>query len=97
MIKKDKAEILDEVWTEERVRSFLDLVPPTGINADFHALYTAYKCMRLDNFEEFVDFFAQAKRNFDATNQNGETVLDIIKQHRQGTDYAAALENGRSH
>lgn len=97
MQKKDKAEILDEVWTEERVRSFLDLIPPLGINADFHALYTAYKCMRLDNFEEFVDFFAQANRHFDATNQNGETVLDIIKQHRQGSDYATVLEQVRPH
>jgi hypothetical protein len=94
MQKKDKAEILDEVWTEERIKSFLDLVPPTGVDADFHSLHTAYKSMRLDNFEDFVSFFANAKRNFNATNQNNETVLDIIQQHRKGAEYKAVLLQG---
>ena len=91
MLKKDKAEVTDEVWTSERVKSFLDLIPPEDTNADFHALYTAYKSMRLDNFEEFLGYFTDAGRNFNAVNAAGETVAVIISQHKQGTPYGEAL------
>ena len=91
--KKDKEKVLDEVWTEERIKSFLDIIPPDGIDPDFHALNTAYKSMRLDDFETFVNFFISEKRNLKAKNPFGETVLDIIKQHRYGADYVNILEN----
>jgi hypothetical protein len=89
--KKDKEKVLDEVWTETHIKSFLDLVPPTGIDADFHALSTAYKAMRLNDFSLFVDMFAESKRNFSAKNASGQTVLDIIRQHRKGAGYAEIL------
>lgn len=92
MEKKDKVKILDEVWTEERVKKFLGLIPPEGVNADFHALYSAYTNMRIENFEEFVDFFAQTGRDFNATNKSGETVASIISKHRRGTPYLEALQ-----
>lgn len=92
MLKKDKEKVLGEVWSEDRVKGFLDAQAPTGTDADFHALNTAYKSMRLENFTQFLGFFADAKRNFNATNDNGETVLQIINQHRRGTEYAQALQ-----
>lgn len=92
MLKKDKQKVLDEVWTEERVNGFLDLEPPAGVDADFHVLNTAYKSMRLENFEQFLGFFAKAGRNVNATNEQGQTVLDIINSHRKGADYAKALQ-----
>ena len=91
MLKKDKEKVIDEVWTPDRVKSFLDLTPPEDINADFHALYTAYKSMRLDNFEEFLGYFSEAKRNFNATDPSGQKLSDIIAQHRLGAPYAEAL------
>ena len=59
MGKKDKEKVLDEVWTEERVHSFLDIQPPAGEDPDFHALLSAYRSMRLENFEQFLSFFHQ--------------------------------------
>lgn len=93
MQKKDKEKVLDDVWTEEHIKSFLDLIPPAGLDADFHALNTAYKSMRLDDFEIFAGFFAASGRNFNARNIDGERVIDIIKQHRNGAPYALILEN----
>lgn len=91
MEKKDKVKVLDEVWTPERIKSFLDLIPPTGTNADFHVLYSAYKSMRSEDFAILVNLFHQAGRDFSATNSDNLTVVDIIKQHRHGNDYAEVI------
>ena len=92
MLKKDKLKIEDEVWTEERIRKFLDILPPEGLSADFHSLHCAYTNMRIENFEEFLEMFAEAGRDFHATNKNGESVADIIAQHRRGAPYREALQ-----
>ena len=92
VLKKDKQKVLDEVWTEQRVKDFLQVKPAEDIEADFHVLLKAYQSMRLQNFEEFVGFFIAEQRNINATNPNGETVLSIVKQHSNSGEYAAVLE-----
>lgn len=91
--KKDKEKVLDEVWTVERIRSFLDVLPPEGVNADFHKLLKAYQQMRADDFEQFVNFFVEAKLDINAKDPHGNSVLQIIGEHRHGADYAKILKN----
>ena len=93
MQKKDKEKVLDEVWTTERVKDFLNLAIPQGENADFYLLHAAYKSMRLENFNEFLGFFSEAGKDLEAANKKGQSTLDIIKQHRKSVDYAASLES----
>lgn len=95
-MKKDKEKVLDEVWTEERIRSFLDQQPPKGVNADFHVLYTAYKSMRLEDFELFLEFFKTAGRDFDATDSSGNRLVTIAAQHRYGAAYAEAVNAAKA-
>jgi hypothetical protein len=90
--KKDKEVIVDEVWTEQRVRSFLDLTPPAEINPDFNVLYNAYKNMRADNFEQFLGFFSEAGRDFTARNADGKNLLDIMQPHKKAGEYIAAFQ-----
>lgn len=92
-LKKDKEKVLDEVWTEQRVKDFLEIKPAEDIEADFHVLLKAYQSMRLENFEEFVGFFVAEGRNINATNPKGESVLSIIKQHRNSSAYASILQS----
>ena len=91
MQKKDKEKVLDEVWTEDRVISFLDLSAPAGVNADYHVLYNAYKNMRLENFEQFLGFYKDAGRNFNVADSNGKALIDLIKEHKKSAAYADAL------
>ena len=91
MQKKDKEKVLDEVWTIDRVRSFLDLSAPADIDADYHVLYNAYKNMRLENFEQFLQFYQEAGRNFAVTDSNGKALIDLIKEHKKSAAYADAL------
>ncbi|MCB1844223.1 MAG: PA4642 family protein [Halioglobus sp.] len=92
-MKKDKEKVIDEVWTVEHVRSFLDARSYDGTDTDFHALLKAYQSMRESDFELFVDFFCEQKRNLDATDRHGRSVLDIISSHRHGKPYADILRN----
>lgn len=90
-LKKDKEKVLDEVWNEQRVKDFLNVQPAQGVDADFHVLLKAYQAMRLENFEEFIDFFIAEGRDINAKGPEGETVLSIISQHRRSTEYADVI------
>lgn len=97
MLKKDKEKVLDEVWTEDRVREFLDVRPPAGVNEDHHMLLKAYQSMRADDFELFIGMFLEQNRDINAQDNTGRTVLSYISEHRNSDDYAAALtKNGAS-
>ena len=89
----DKPKVIGEEWSDERVKSFLALEPyDSAINADFNALLKAYQAMRAEDFERFVGFFVEAGRDLNAQNQQGETILDLISQHRRSTAYADILK-----
>lgn len=93
MSQPDKPKVIGEEWSDERVRSFLAIEPyDAAIDADFNALEKAYRAMRAEDFERFVGFFVEAGRDLNAKNERGETMLDIISQHRRSTDYAETLK-----
>ena len=90
-MKKDKQKVLDDVWTEDHIRSFLDVRPHDGSNEDFHMLLKAYQSMRASDFDLFVNFYGQQQRDVNARGQDGRSVLDIVTEHRNGSEYAALL------
>lgn len=91
-MKKDKEKVIDEVWTEDHVRSFLNVRTYDGSNEDFHMLLKAYQSMRASDFELFVSFFQEQDRDINATGQDGRTVLAIVGEHRHGGEYAEILK-----
>ena len=91
-MKKDKEKVLDEVWTEDHIRTFLTVRPHDGTDEDFHMLLKAYQSMRADDFALFVKFFTEQERNVNAEGLDGRTVLSIVNTHRLGDDYASILQ-----
>ena len=91
MAGPSQPQVTDEVWDDDRVRSFLEL-EPVGENADFHVLLKAYRGMREDDFDRFLGFFVDAGRNLDAKDHRGRTLWEIIKDHRQGQAFIALRE-----
>lgn len=87
----DKPKVLDEEWSDERVKSHLPSEPKEE-GSDYTALLKAYRAMRADDFERFVGFFVEAGGDLNATDEAGKTFLDHVSQHRKGADYARALE-----
>ena len=90
-MKKDKEKVLDEVWTDERIRSFLDIRSHDQVSRDFHMLLKAYQSMRAEDFERFVQYFTEAGFDIDSPDPGGRTVLSIVEEHRRSGDYAAIL------
>ncbi len=91
-MKKDKAKVIDEVWNEARVRSFLDCQPPPQANADAHCLLRAYQSMRADDFSLFLGFFTEAGRDLSATDAHGKTLQERIAHHRNSGEFRRALD-----
>lgn len=90
-LRKDKKKVIGEHFDDDRIRSFLDFVPPEGVNADFHVLEKAYRGMIAENFATFVTFFVEAGRDLNASGPDGRSLLEQISEHRHGEDYANAL------
>ncbi len=90
-MKKDKEKVLDEVWTEDHIKSFLLVRPHDGSDENFHMLLKAYQSMRVDDFALFVGFFTGEGRDVNATGKDGKSVLDIVRTHRHGVEYADIL------
>ena len=85
--------VRDEWWTDERVKSFLDLEAPAGENPDFNALNKAYQGMVPESFARFIEFFLEAGRDLNAKGRSGNSIRDIIASHRNSAEYMAVIEN----
>ena len=93
-MRPDKKKVVDEVWDQDRINSFLDKKPlgPTQ-DADFSALLYAYRSMRAPDFAKFVSAFTAQARNLDASNSRGQTVMQIITKHRKAKEFVDILSN----
>ena len=92
-MRKDKEKVLDEVWTEDRIKGFLEVTSYDEVERDFHMLLKAYQSMRASDFAIFLDMFNTEGRSVNATNPAGETVLSIVQQHRNSAEYAELLKD----
>jgi ankyrin repeat protein len=91
-MRKDKQKVVDEVWTEDHVKSFLNVKSHDGTAEDFHMLLKAYQSMKAEDFELFVKFCVEHGRDLNAIGKDGRTVLQIISTHRHGVEYADVLK-----
>ena len=90
--RPDKKQIIDEVWDDARVESFLHRDSAgTGLDPDFFVLWQAYQGMREGDFRRFLRLFVQAGRNLDATNERSETLATMISSHRHAGPFIDAL------
>ncbi len=93
-MRPDKQKVVDEVWDDARIRGFLDKTPlGDGVDADFSALVYAYRSMRPDDFEVFIGYFQRAGRNLKAHGETGETLAELIAEHRHAGPFRRILAN----
>lgn len=91
-LRKDKEKVLGETFDDARIATFLDYPAPAGVNADYHLLEKAYRGMLGGNFSTFVQQFIAAGKDINAVGPEGKTFLQVVKSHRNGEEYAIALE-----
>lgn len=91
-LKKDKVKVIDEVLDESRLKAFLALRPPEGVNPDYNILERAYRGLTAEYFDSFLDLFTSAGLDINARSPAGKTILGTLSEHQQAGDYIAALE-----
>ncbi len=95
--RPDKAKVIDEVWDDARIRSFLHKAPPrqSGValpgDADFFVLRHAYQSMRAEDFGRFLDCFADEGRDVRARNGDGQTLAEYIAPHAKAGPFIELL------
>lgn len=84
--------VIDEDWSDERVKSFLDLQCYDETDPDYHLLREAYEHMVAYDFERFVGYFVASGRNVNALNTQGQTFYDRVSAHTSHLNYADILK-----
>ncbi len=93
-MRPDKQKVVDEHWDDARIRGFLAKAPlGEGVDPDFSVLLHAYRSMRPEDFGVFVEYFMQAGRNLDARGEAGETLAELIAEHRRAAPFRRILED----
>ena len=97
-VRPDKEKIIDEVWTNERVKEFLSTITPSQAGQefpgdhDFYVLLRAYQAMRIEDFEKFLDYFKGDGGNLEATNGSNQTLRSFISTHRKARPFMDAID-----
>ena len=82
-MRPDKKTITDEVWDDERIRSFLSpRSAQGGDDPDFVLLLNAYRGMRPDDFARFVRFYRDERHDLNPKNEAGQSFISFISPHR---------------
>lgn len=84
--------VTDEWWTDERVKTFLEMQTVEGEAPDYHVLLKAYRGMVPEAFSRFIAFFVEGGRNINEPGPGGKTIFQLISGHRHGADYAEILK-----
>ena len=93
MLKVDKPKVVDEVWDEARIRSFLLRDPPNDhTSMDYHILLRAYQGMRPGDFAVFITAFLAEGHDLNATDARGQSIAAFVARHRHGAEFLEILE-----
>ncbi len=91
-MRPDKAKVVDEIWDDARIESFLSKGPMGDEPADFSMLLHAYRSMRLDDFERFIVKFRAQGGQTQAKDKQGRTLAQVIAGHSKAAPFIAVLE-----
>lgn len=90
-LKKDKAKVIGEHFDDDRIRGFLNVQTYGDVSRDYCALERAYRGMKAENFATFVRFFVEQGMDLNAPGPDGKTLLETIRSHHHGDEYASTL------
>ena len=97
-MKRDKQKVIDEVWDDDRVRSFLGKNAPSQAgrpfpgDPDFYVLRHAYQSMRPKDFGRFLEFYTADGRDVRARDHKGRTLADVIARHARSGRFVELLD-----
>jgi hypothetical protein len=91
VVRPDKQTVVDEVWDDARVESFLHKPPLGDEDPEFSVLLYAYRSMRPADFQRFINLFTEAGRDPRARSRAGRTLLESVAGHRHAEPFRQIL------
>lgn len=92
-MRADKAKVVDEVWDDARIESFLHKPPMGDESADYSKLLHAYRSMRIDDFARFLERFKATGGDVHATSNAGLSLAETIKSHTKAGPFVELLND----
>lgn len=90
-MRPDKAKVVDEIWDEERIDSFLGKGPMGEEDAQFSTLLHAYRSMRAEDFARFIAKFKANGGSVTAQSRDGRTLAQVIANHTKAGAFVELL------
>ena len=90
-MRPDKAKVVDEIWDDERIDSFLSKAPMGDEGAEFSALLNAYRSMRVEDFGRFLLKFKANGGSVDAKDKDGRSLSQVIESHTKSEPFRKLL------
>ena len=92
-MRADKAKVINEIWDDARIESFLNKEPMGDEPAEFSQLLFAYRSMRVGDFELFLQRFKDTGGDINTTNKAGQRLRNIVASHQKSADFLALLDD----
>ena len=90
-MKKDKKKVIGEELHDDRLKELLTLKPPVGESTSWHILTRAYRALREDDFNRFIQFYAEAGMDLNPKDRSGVSFLDTLSNHQHAGPYLDSL------
>ena len=90
-MRPDKAKVVDEIWDDARIESFLTKGPMGDEKGEFSSLLHAYRSMRVEDFARFVDMYKARGGQIDAKGRDGRTLREVIASHAKSAPFVEIL------
>ncbi|MCU9949305.1 PA4642 family protein [Pseudomonas sp. PDM13] len=94
-MRKDKKQVIGEEITEDSIKLFLTVEPADATPPSLHKLVKAYRGLRIDDFERFLQFFLEAGYDLGAKDEQGNDFVTLIKDQRLAEPYIEAVQAAR--
>jgi hypothetical protein len=95
-MRKDKKQLIGDEIGDEQVKSFLAFEPVDATSPSLHKLIKAYRGLRLNDFERFLVFFAEAGLDLDGKDEHGNDFVALIKDQRNAEEYIELIEQAKA-
>jgi len=95
-MRKDKKQVIGDEASDEQIRLFLDVEPADETPAALHKLVKAYRGLRIDDFERFLDFFVEAGYDLSTCDAQGRDFIALIADQRHAEPYVEAVRQQRA-
>lgn len=95
-MRKDKKQVIGDEIGDEQIKLFLDFEPVDATSPSLHKLIKAYRGLRIDDFERFLGFFVAAGYDVDGEDEQGNTFVKLIKDHRNAGEYIELIKKART-